>query len=451
MLFTFSKYLIPTWQFHIEPTANTFPSCAIKIDCSNDDLDTQYETKSAQLADRAYYLWNRGELLCSTLEDIEQLKQLPPPSIKDEYVFIRKYWGNVWAIYVLIFRLLSFKNPVREFKKYISTKHVVKYTPTYVQDNVQYRNFKSLLVDTAPLVAVIIPTLNRYKYLKESLKDLEKQLYKNIEVIVVDQSDDFNEAFYKSFVLNLKVLRQEEKKLWTARNSAVQSTNAEYLLFFDDDSKVNDDWVLQHMKCIDYFNADISAGISLSLIGGKIPQNYNCFRWADQFDSGNALVKREVFRRIGMFDEQFNGLRMGDGEFGFRSYKNGYKCISNPLASRIHYKASMGGLREMGSWDGYRPKKWFAPKPVPSVVFLYKKYLPNYLYKHALLKGVILSNVPYKYKGNSKMLVLSIVLSIIKLPLLYIQYKWSEGIANKMLQKDDGIKLLKDNIPQHAF
>jgi hypothetical protein len=185
-------------------------------------------------------------------------------------------------------------------------------------------------------------------------------------------------------------------------------------------------------------------------VGGKIPENYNCFRWADQFDSGNAMVKREVFRHIGLFDEQFNGLRMGDGEFGFRCYKHGYKSISNPLASRVHYKASEGGLREMGSWDGFRPKKWFAPKPVPSVVYLYKKYLPPHLYKHALLKGIILSNVPYKDKGSTKMLVVSIVLSLIKAPVLYTQYKKAEKIAKRMLQKDDGIKLLQDTTVQHA-
>ena len=442
--------MIPGWQFHIQPVTDIFPSCAVNLN-SSDGLDKRYETKSAQLADNAYCLWNRGELLCSKKADIVKLKQLPPPTLKDEYIFIRKYWGYVWSIYVLIFRLACFKNPVKELKSFFSTRHINKFDTTNVQASTLYANFKSSLIDAAPLIAVIIPTLNRYEYLKDALKDLEEQKYKNIEVIVVDQSDQFDDELYKSFNLNIKVIRQQEKELWTARNKAVEITEADYLLFFDDDSRVSNDWVIQHLKCIDYFNADISAGVSLSVIGSKIPENYNCFRWADQFDSGNAMVKREVFQRIGLFDEQFNGLRMGDGEFGFRCYKNGYKSISNPLASRVHYKASGGGLREMGSWDGFRPKKWFAPKPIPSVLFLYKKYLPNHLFKHAILKGIILSNVPYKYKSSSKMLVLSILLSIIKLPLLYLQYKKAEKIALQMLKKDNGIWLLKDSIAQHAI
>ena len=49
------------------------------------------------------------------------------------------------------------------------------------------------------MVSVVIPTLNRYTYLKDVLEDLEKQDYENFEVIVVDQS----EPFQKNFMINL--------------------------------------------------------------------------------------------------------------------------------------------------------------------------------------------------------------------------------------------------------
>ena len=244
------------------------------------------------------------------------------------------------------------------------------------------------------------------------------------------------------FNLKLNVIHQKEKLLWTARNNAVKATTANYLLFFDDDSRVDKDWISQHLKCIDFFKCDISAGVSLAKVGMKISESYNYFRWADQFDSGNAMVKREVFKKIGLFDEQYNKQRMGDGEFGIRAYLNGYRSVSNPKAARVHLKVSDGGLREMGSWDGFRPKKWFAPKPIPSVVFLYKKYFPKELYRSVILLGVLLSNVDYKRKGSSKMLALSIVLAVIKSPVLLIQYLRARTIADKMLKQDNGIQLL---------
>ena len=64
-----------------------------------------------------------------------------------------------------------------------------------------------------PLVSVIIPTLNRYVYLKDVFQDLEKQTYKNFEVIVVDQTEPFQEEFYQGWNFNLIYWHQKDKAL----------------------------------------------------------------------------------------------------------------------------------------------------------------------------------------------------------------------------------------------
>lgn len=102
----------------------------------------------------------------------------------------------------------------------------------------------------------------------------------------------------------------------------------------------------------------------------------------------------------GMFDCQFEGQRQGDGEFGLRCYLLGLLNISNTLAERIHLKVSDGGLRQMGSWDGFRPKKLFAPRPVPSVLYMTRKYFGNHLAKLLLLFSIPSSVIPYKYKAK---------------------------------------------------
>ena len=442
MIFKFIRYTQPAWQFNIEPElSGSFASCNISEDDFNEsDADNRYTTRSAQIADMGYMQWNKGVLLQSTNGEIEKLKRLPEPTLKDEYIFIRKYWGNGWATFALLMRLCTFKNPVKEISNYLKTVNV-KRAARFQEHGIhqQYEDFLSALIGEKPLVAIIIPTLNRYEYLKDVLRDLEKQAYKNFEVIVVDQSDHFNADFYKSFQLNLKVIEQKEKLLWTARNNALKSTAADYFLFFDDDSRVQPDWITEHLKCLDFFKADISAGVSLAVIGQKISASYLFFRWADQFDSGNAMIHRSVMKKIGLFDEQFNGQRMGDGEFGFRAYTKGIKSISNPKAFRVHLKVGTGGLREMGSWDGFRPKKWFAPKPIPSVIYLYKKYLPAPLCRNALFIGIMLSNIPYKKKGSSGMLLLSMFLTLIKSPVLLIQFARANRIAKNMLKNDCGV------------
>ena len=444
MIFTFIKYTHPSWQFNIRPWSFCFPSAYTNnLDEMNGFIDNRYETESARIADAGFRLWNKGVLLQTNKDTEDQLESLSKPSLHDEYIFIRKYWGFVWATFALLLRLLSFKNPFKEIKEYLGTRHIEKVNAFNDPVQYEYESFYSQLIEEAPLVAVIIPTLNRYTYLKDVLHDLEKQSYKNFEVIVVDQSTQIKTDFYEGFDLSIRLVCMFDRKLWTARNKAVMVTDAEYLLFFDDDSRVGEDWIAHHLKCLDFFKADISAGVSLAKAGMKIPENYSYFRWADQFDSGNAMVKREVFKKIGLFDEQFNGLRMGDGEFGYRAYRNGLRSISNHKASRIHLKVASGGLREMGSWDGFRPKKWFAPKPVPSVIYLYQKYLSPALYRNALLMGIMLSNVPYKYKRSSRMLMLSVLLTILKSPVLAIQYYRAKQFAKKMIERDKGFVLLE--------
>jgi GT2 family glycosyltransferase len=440
LIFSFIKYTQPGWQFNILPSTNSFPSCFInEADCPKDMIDTRYQTRSAQLMDAGFRLVNKGVLIESTQDDIKELEKLAPPVLHDEYVFIRKYWGTGWALFALTRRIFSLNNPSREISNFLKTKNVKKinqFEPSGLFQD--YENFQSPLLASKPLVAVIIPTLNRYEYLKDVLLDLEKQTHTNFEVIIVDQSDNFDENFYKNFQLKTKIIQQKEKKLWTARNNAIKATDADYLLFFDDDSRVENDWITEHLKCLDYFGVSISAGVSLAVIGQKISESYSYFRWATQFDSGNALVKRDVFKMIGLFDEQYNGMRMGDAEFGFRAYKNGLKSISNHKASRVHLKVSSGGLREMGSWDGFRPKKWFAPKPVPSVIYLFEKYLSKALCRNAILLGIFLSNISYKNKRSGKMLAMSLALTIIKSPVLLIQYYKAKKIALQMRKNDKG-------------
>jgi glycosyltransferase involved in cell wall biosynthesis len=449
VIFRFIKYTQPGWQFNIRPTKNiSHATCLyhpqlLPIDGEQIEADPAFETEAAKHADIGYRAWNKGHLAWTTKYIADQICSLSKPSLRDEYTFIFKYWGKPWATFALMQRLVSLHNPFKEissFTKASATNRINPYNDPLRRT--EYDTFNSELIANQPLVAVIIPTLNRYQYLADVLADLEKQDYKNFEVIVVDQSNPFDEKFYDRFNLELKIIQQEQRLLWTARNNAVKSTTADFLLFFDDDSRVEPDWISQHLKCIDYFNCDVSAGVSLAKVGMKISQSYNYFRWADQFDSGNAMVKGEVFKAIGLFDEQFNKQRMGDGEFGIRAYLNGYRSISNPYAARVHLKVPQGGLREMGSWDGFRPKKWFAPKPVPSVVYLYKKYYPKRLYRSVIMLGVMLSNVHYRNKGNNKMLALSIVLTLVKSPLLLIQFLRARRIANRMLQNDRSIHLL---------
>ncbi|HQY20151.1 MAG TPA: glycosyltransferase family A protein [Ignavibacteria bacterium] len=450
--FKIIEYLNPGWYFNLIPV----DSLSYSICCFNSDVmkfpdeferiifpDSRFETKTAIDLDAGFQAWNRGIMLTAKNIPLDKIQHKENISVKDEYIFIRKYYKWHRVYYYLIKNLLSFNNPFKEIGAFISTRDIER--TELINPHLEYEGYKSFeseILKNNPKVSVIIPTLNRYKYLKDVLEDLEKQDYNNFEVIIADQTDVPNIEFYDKFNLNLKIIFQDGKGQWLARNEAARKCKGDYFLFFDDDSRVDKDWISEHLKGLDYFKADISAGVSLSTVGDAIPENYSFFRWADQFDSGNAMVKREVFEKTGMFDRQFDKMRMGDGEFGLRAYLAGFKSISHPFAKRIHLKVSSGGLRQMGSWDAFRPKNFFSPRPVPSVLYLYRKYYPSDFVSNAMIIGLLPSLIPYKWKGKKYLYPLGALAAIFILPVLLIQLGISWKRSSEMLKEGDKIEWL---------
>ena len=439
MLFKFLKYTNPINYFNLvrKNGKTVFPDWEkLPIEVQNKiDFDENYSSIKISNLDASWQAIQKGYI--GNADTVSFDTKIP---LIDEYRFIRKYYSKVWVYYTLILRILTLHNPFKEIIAFIKTKNIRRIN---VYDNpLKYEdwdNFESNLLKKKPKVSVIIPTLNRYKYLKDALLDLEKQTYKNFEVIIVDQSDTFVEKFYVNFKLNIKLYKQKEKALWKARNYAIKKANGEFIALYEDDVRVNKSWLKNHIKTIDFFNADISSGVFFPE-NSKIPPQSNFFTLAKQFATGNAFLYKKIFKKIGLFDRQFEKQRMGDGEFGLRAYLNGFKNIHNPLAYCVDVKAETGGLRHFGSWDAFRNKKILGPKPVPSVLYMFRKYYGSKSALFDLFKTIPKSIVPYKYKRNKKILILGSFLSILIFPFVFFQVFKSWRLASKKIKKGDLIE-----------
>lgn len=402
------------------------------------DVDSGYQSSVATKWDAGYAGFYRG--LVATHDNALDCSGSVP--VADEYRFLRKYFSPWWSIVFLAARCLQLRNPIAEISGYLQSRQVARVD--LWSKSCAPKCSVPPIAEAAdlPSVTVVIPTLNRYQYLEDALRDLEAQTYRDFDVVVIDQSQPFREDFYQAFDLNLKVIRQEQPGLWRARNAAVKGSQAGAILMFDDDSRVDPDWIALHLDCVEKYGADISSGVSLSTVGDRVPESYGNYRQADQLDTGNALVNRAVFERIGLFDEQFEGQRMGDSEFGLRAFLAGYRIISSPDAMRIHLKVESGGLRQMGSWDAFRPKSLFAPRPVPSVLYLLRKYFGDSDAIKAICVLVPPSVVPYHLKGNRFLRGAAYLGALLLGPLLLVQSLRSWSAASKKLREGARIPVL---------
>ncbi len=434
MLFNFLKYLQPTHYFQlyrndgssIFPMVEKIPREIIE----QLEPESKFQSKVALEYDISWQALHKGYI--GNAETYASFEKIP---VADEYRFLRKYFHPVWVFYVLMLRILSFKNPFREFAAWRKSGNTMR--SNYLNNPINHFDWnkqRSSLVEDKPLVSVVIPTLNRYEYLKDVLVDFEKQTYENFEILIIDQSQPFQKDFCKDYNLKIRHIQQDEPALWLARNTAIEKSTGNIIALSEDDVRINPDWIENHLRCLDVFKADISAGVFYPE-GSSIPHERSFFCVASQFATGNAMLYKDVFKKIGLFDRQFEKQRMGDGEFGLRAYLNGLKSISNPFASCIDVKAGTGGLRQMGSWDAFRPKKLFAPRPIPSVLYLFRKYFGKKRTLLSILRTVPQSIIPYRYKKNKKMLVLSLVISLFLFPFVILQVFISWRLATKKLRE----------------
>ena len=207
-----------------------------------------YSLKESELMDLAYRCLQSGwipEAMCERNALQDQIIS----SVGDNYIFINRYFSKLQVLWVLIMRLFSFKNPSIEIYSFLKS---LKYKRVKIKSKeyIEFEKFDSILIQSKPVVSVIIPTLNRYEYLRDVLADLEKQDYTDFEVIVCDQSEPINEIFYEGWNLNIHLIKQDEKALWLARNRCIKQAKGDYILLFDDDSRVESNWIYNHLKCL---------------------------------------------------------------------------------------------------------------------------------------------------------------------------------------------------------
>ena len=72
-----------------------------------------------------------------------------------------------------------------------------------------------------PLVTVIIPTYNREKYVSRAIESAQHQLYKNIEIIVVDDGSTDNTAEVVKQFKDVKYIYKKNGRQASARNALV--------------------------------------------------------------------------------------------------------------------------------------------------------------------------------------------------------------------------------------
>jgi len=115
-------------------------------------------------------------------------------------------------------------------------------------------------------ISVVIVTLNRAMMLEELFVSLTRQTRVPDEVVVVDNgSTDNTREIAENFKsrLNIKYVLEKRKGIPIARNTGVQNSTGEIIVFTDDDCVADREW-------LHYLELPFLRDTSIGMVGGEI-------------------------------------------------------------------------------------------------------------------------------------------------------------------------------------
>lgn len=277
-----------------------------------------------------------------------------------------------------------------------------------------------------PTVSVVLPVRNEGRFIASVLQALSEQEYPrdNFEIIVVDgKSTDDTVSVARQFAdrfSRFQVIENPKRLSSAARNLGYRAASGDFILYIDGHCHIPSKRLIADMVEIfrrsgadalcrpqpltagpqTWFQQAVSLARSSHLGHALDSTIYGNQERVVPAASSGAMYRREVFAKIGEYDENFDACE--DVEFNTRVDKAGLKAMISP-ALTVEYaaRATLRGLFRQLYRYGYGRWKLFRKHPATlgvgtliPVIFVLGLFLLPIAWLVSLKAGVILS-VPY--------------------------------------------------------
>ncbi|WP_099466990.1 glycosyltransferase [Konateibacter massiliensis] len=219
-----------------------------------------------------------------------------------------------------------------------------------------------------PVVTIVIPVYNQFDFTYQCLKSIKENTTQiPYEIIIGDDVSTDRTKDLSKYVSNITVIRND-KNLGFLRNcnKAASHARGTYILFLNNDTTVEKDWLT---PLVSLMEADEKIGITGSRLvypngilqeaGGVIWSNgdgwnygrndlsdkpeYNYVKEVDYISGAAMMIRKELWTKIGGFDERFAPAYYEDTDLAFAVRKEGYTVVYQPKSVVVHYEGISNG------------------------------------------------------------------------------------------------------------
>ena len=229
----------------------------------------------------------------------------------------------------------------KQFKRKISNK-VIKLNIDDIKkrvDQIDYKDFGKLCVEerllysnkteecNKPLISIILPSYNRENIIMRSIRSIQNQSFKNIEIIIVNDCSTDNSKKYFEYLVKtdprIRIFNHlENMGLWRSRIDGFLYSRGKYILHFDPGDIYEDNYVLEDCynymekynldsvrflwRCIYDYNNIENSNIPLNtfpkttkiVYESNNVEKYNKFYFGDYGYIWNRIVRANIFSKV---------------------------------------------------------------------------------------------------------------------------------------------------------
>lgn len=187
-----------------------------------------------------------------------------------------------------------------------------------------------------PLISIVIPLYNKESSILKTIQSVISQTYTDYELIVVnDGSTDNGTKIVENYPdTRINLINKENGGVCSARNRGIQEAKGEYIALLDADDLWNVKYLEEQVKMMNDFQdaamwsinyAETRNGKIVRRVPTGLPDGYRGYvehyfempeRVSDLFHPSSTVVRREVFDKVGLFDERIKYAE--DSDMWFR-------------------------------------------------------------------------------------------------------------------------------------
>lgn len=219
-----------------------------------------------------------------------------------------------------------------------------------------------------PLVSIIIPVYNQWEYTYSCLQSIfENTQGISYEIIIADDQSNDETVNVNRYVENIKVIRNEKNLGFLLNcNNAARETKGKYIVFLNNDTNVQKDWLKYLVDLIESDETIGMVGSKLVYEDGRLQEaggiiwkdatgwnygrlddpekpEYNYVKEVDYISAASIMIRTDLWEKIGGFDERYTPAYFEDSDLAFEVRKHGYKVVYQPKSVVIHFEGISHG------------------------------------------------------------------------------------------------------------